>query len=316
MDYLTVGVLCLDEIYDLDSFPEEDTKCRAKTRTLARGGSAANVAFALRKLLPSENIVGIVTAVGHDSDGKFLLEECSTSGIDTSCVIIRDDQTTPKSVVLRVKATRTIIHHRDLDEVFANEFIDKYQRLCETLKSQTTKPLWIHFEGRNTKETSEMMKYTRFENEGRKVLLSLELERARTFDEHKLLLHSPDVVVISQSFMKQLRFDDVANFFENFLVANGYGPTTTREALWIVTMGEKGSVGAVVTSSGVKRYFTCPAENVADRVVDSLGAGDTFLSGVIFKIGHADSILLTVAEEAVKYATTITAEKIQRYGLL
>ena len=149
--------------------------------------------------------------------------------------------------------------------------------------------------------------------------MSLELERSRTRNEYTLLETSPSLVVFSNSFVKSFGFTNIHSFFEGFLLLNGYGPRG-RDALWICTLGERGSIAAVVSRSEIKQFFHCPAAAHIDvfqgGVVDTLGAGDAFLAGLVVAIGITPIHFDAAAVAIVTYATNTAGEKIQTFGLL
>ena len=307
MNFVLVGVLCVDEIYDLEEYPKEDSKVRASSKIVAKGGNSGNIAVVLSRLTVAEdtnNCVYICAAIGEDTEGKFLMEECKRSNVSTKLLIVRE--TTPKSVVLRTKATRTIVHYRNSDEVSFNEF----QRVMSQIYHESVEynDFWIHFEGRNTKETHKMM--SKFSNKNN-IQLSLELERSRTGDEHMLLEYSPKLVVFSQQYMKQQGYEDVASFFQNFLLSNGFGPKFNKISLWVCTFGENGSIGGLVNENSILEQFNVPAESV-EYVIDTLGAGDTFLAGLIFALSKK----ALAGRAAVEFASKLAAEKIQRFGFM
>ena len=316
IQYLTVGVACIDEVYDLAEYPEQDSKVRATSKALQRGGNAANTAVVLSGLLADKeagvksNRVFLCAAISDDAEGKFIEQDLLEHKVGTCGLIWRSsrEESTPKSVVLRVKDTRTIVHHRNSREISPEEFNQALKAVQDSTEVDKGMSLWVHFEGRSTQDTLEMMQTVRSQA-GRPCRMSLELERARTRDECQLLTTSPEVVVFSNSFVKSFGFTNFQLFIESFLLAQGYGPRDSREALWVCTVGEQGSIGAVVLQNRLLELFHVPAATVT-AVTDSLGAGDAYLAGLLYSLGT----LALSNREALGFATDVAAHKIQKTG--
>lgn len=89
MKVLCVGMMVCDTL--ISPVPEdilELDSVRIERPRICCGGDALNVALGVSKLGGTVSIVG---RIGEDSNGKFILEECRRSGVDTSGVI-HDDQ--------------------------------------------------------------------------------------------------------------------------------------------------------------------------------------------------------------------------------
>lgn len=305
MEFLTVGNFIVDEVYDLDEYPKEDSKVRAKSYSLHAGGNAANVAFMLKKLLQSnDDNVSICASIGDDILGSFLLEECSRRSISSKFISQLAKQETSKTVVLRNTPSRTCIHLKSCPDVDFCSFAKRFN-------SKTSHQYyWVHFEGRNTKETMKMMQLVSQTSPNN--LLSLELERSRLGDEFELLKASPSICVFSSHYLESygFAFDTVLGFFEQFLLAKGLAPTMA--AMWVVTFGSRGSVSCIVSPEGLvdnTYYHYCAPSQV--QVVDSLGAGDCFMAGLI----HFVALHGLEQRKAIEFATKVAVEKLQRVGI-
>ena len=291
-----VGVVCVDEILDLDAFPKEDSKVRATNRSIGRGGNAGNSAAMLARLLTANQLGGLVhicSVIGDDAEGLMVRDTCAKDNVQTGTLVVANGQLTPKSIVLRVKDTRTIVHYRTLAELNFEQFVSAIARVSPPISTS-----WFHFEGRNTNETLKMMETIDSS------VLSLELERRRSCDEHNLLLTSPRLVVFAHEFMESFGHHSVRSFVEGFLLLNGYGPK--EYAWWVFTFGSRGSVGVEVTRNELRSLHLCPAERI-ENVTNTLGAGDAFLSGLIYAVSFANLKL----EAALVFASHVAAQKIR-----
>lgn len=310
--YIFCGIICVDDIFDVSEFPLEDSKVRASNRTWAPGGNAYNAAVSFiheknqdttsKSQAKSGIKICLCSAVGEDDTSLNLRKQCESIGLEP-LFSSRNGGSTPYSVVIRTNKTRTIIHHRALDELKASEIEQTFANLCS---KHSLESVWFHMEGRNAEEMLQAVQasiFPRVEN----LLLSLELERVREGNEIKLLELSPNVVVIARSFIESQGFHDPRAFVMDALTKQHLGPKRVPEAFWVVTMGEHGSIGYLVNQTQIKSEYQCPAIK-ADGPVNSLGAGDTFLGALIYGIGERK----LEYDEALQFATQAAYNKICR----
>ncbi len=92
-----VGAAMVDEWYAVSNLPEADGGAYASEVTTAVGGVGANVAVGLDRL---GRDVGLVSRVGDDEYGRRALSSLADTGVDTSRIAVGDDSTT-RSVILR-----------------------------------------------------------------------------------------------------------------------------------------------------------------------------------------------------------------------
>jgi len=92
-----VGAAAVDEWYAVSNIPEPDGGAFAHDVTAAPGGVGANVAVALDRL---GRDVGLVSRVGDDEYGRRATAWLADTGVDTDRVVVGDEPTT-RSLVLR-----------------------------------------------------------------------------------------------------------------------------------------------------------------------------------------------------------------------
>jgi ribokinase/sulfofructose kinase len=92
-----IGAAAVDEWYAVSNIPEPDGGAFAHDVTAAPGGVGANVAVALDRL---GRDVGLVSRVGDDEYGRRATAWLADTGVDTDRVIVGDEPTT-RSLVLR-----------------------------------------------------------------------------------------------------------------------------------------------------------------------------------------------------------------------
>jgi len=107
MDVMVVGNINLDIVYEVDRFPVEHEKLRARNCHVSGGGSAANTAWWLARLGQRVRICGMV---GCDLFGDFALKELSSAGIDVSLCVRADSwRTNVASIFVNSKHKTMVI---------------------------------------------------------------------------------------------------------------------------------------------------------------------------------------------------------------
>lgn len=107
---ICAGLITVDAVYDLDAFPEEGCKVRARTARLQPGGGALLAATTVSKLGGTARLAG---AVGDDLFGQFLRGQMTLRGIDHTLVQTLEGETTAHSAVfVTADGERTIVNQR------------------------------------------------------------------------------------------------------------------------------------------------------------------------------------------------------------
>lgn len=246
---LGVGVATLDIVSEVETYPTEDAEIRALSRRILMGGNAANSLSVLRQLGHECAWAGIL---GRDAEAERVLEHLERRGIATDPCVHRPRGSTPTSYVVlsRETGTRTIVHYRDLPELSAADFakipLEGYD--------------WVHFEGRDPKETATMMRDCARRLPG--VGISLEVEKPRPSIES--LFRGPHVLIFSRHYARSRGYRDPKRF-----LSDQRGQT---DALLLVLPW--GDAGAYAQPRGGEVSFA-PAQR-PPQVRDTLGAGDVF----------------------------------------
>ncbi|XP_042892524.1 ketohexokinase-like isoform X2 [Penaeus japonicus] len=275
-EILCVGLCCLDIISQLPQFPKEDTDQRCHDQRWQRGGNAANNCTVLGLLGAKPSFLGTI-AGSHEK--TFLLDDFAKYNVDTKHVVVHEDCDCPASCVILSMETgsRTIIHsNKNLPELTVEDF----------RKVDLSSYTWVHFEGRNVSNVVGMIEVVRKHNGSHKdvkpVIISVELEKSKP--ELSSLIPKADVIFVSKDYAQFQGYTDMAQTIDKI------HSETRPGSLVICPWGEKGASARLKEGQIVSCHAFPP-----DQVVDTLGAGDTFIAASIFALaqGHKpeDSIL-------------------------
>jgi len=279
--FLIVGNCILDQIWKIDQFPQEDAEFRAQARLQQLGGNASNTASILTRL---GHQVELMTQLADDADASWLRQQLEGKGIQVSqCQPVKGSITPLSSIWLNSKnGSRTICHYRDLPELSLKQLkliqADAYQ--------------WIHFEGRNIPVLLEYLPELQNRYE---VPISLEIEKPR---EHiEALLPYVNVVIISNDYLKHRQIKAVDRMDE-FTKIN-------PQLKIVMTQGSNG----LIARSAAGEMINMQAVGV-DKVIDSIGAGDSFIAGLISRMSQQVEF-----DQALTFANKLAASKVQHLGM-
>ncbi len=277
---LLIGNCVVDQIWELEHFPGQDEEMRAVSNNRVLGGNACNSAQILAKL---GNHVEIVSSLAQDSTANWILRQLSKLHISTRLCIQKSGYSTAESSIWinRQNGSRTIVHHRDLPELSLNDL----------LKIPLKQYRWMHFEGRNLDTLIHYLdKIDRPE-----CPISLEIEKDRA--GFKLLLPFVDTVIVSSAFLnsKKITADQCLEDFGHY----------NAKLNIVCTLGADG----LVAKDRFGNQINLNAEKV-DKVVDTVGAGDCFIAGLINSLSQQDDF-----EIALIAANQLASQKIQFKGM-
>lgn len=269
---LCVGLVCLDIVQTVNNFPEEDTDSRCTEYRWQRGGNASNDCTVLSLLGSKCEFIGTLTGGHHLA---FLQDDMKKYNINYShCPQLKESGCPISTVILSLNSgTRTILHHNpNLPELSFDDFkkinFDDYS--------------WIHFEGRNILNVLTMMQYIEdynkscltYENFGcSKITISVELEKPNS--ELLDLLPYADVVFLSKDFAQSRGCNNMSETLKS--ISRDVKSGATIVCAW----GDRGAMAK--TPDGI--IVQSPAFSPI-KIVDSLGAGDTFIASVIHYLNY------------------------------
>jgi len=196
---LLTGIATLDIVNLLQRFPDEDSEVRALSQQVRSGGNAANSAIVLKQL--GFNAF-LLSNMADDSNANVIFSLLHEQGINTSLCTVQKNSSTPTSYIStsQQNASRTIIHHRQLNELDASNFL-----LLDLSHYD-----WLHFEARNCPQLKTMLEYAKTYNKP----ISIELEKPR--DKLQGIADFADILFISKPFAESLSLHTAAHCIEHF----------------------------------------------------------------------------------------------------
>lgn len=282
---LCVGLVVLDIINVVDKYPEEDTDRRCLSQRWQRGGNASNSCTVLSLLGARCAFMGSL-APGHVAD--FVLDDLRRHSVDLRYAVLQTEGSIPTSTVIinQASGSRTILHaYRNLPDVSAKDFE----------KVDLTRFKWIHIEGRNASEQVKMLQrieqYNAKQPLPQRVRVSVEIEKPR--EELFQLFGYGEVVFVSKDVAKHLGFQSAAEALRGL-----YG-RVKKGATLVCAWAEEGA-DALGPNGQLLHSDAFPPP----RVVDTLGAGDTFNASVIFSLSKGNSM-----QEALRFGCQVAGRK-------
>ena len=251
---LGIGIATLDIINEVDGYPPEDAEVRAVGQRIALGGNAANTLTVLSLLGHHCTFGGVLAA---EPDGVRVRQALERYAIELGpCREIRQGKAPTSYICLnRRNGSRTIIHFRDLPEYTYEDFA----------RIDLSAYDWLHFEGRNVVAMQDMLERVRYERPD--LPISIEIEKVRPAIE--TLFKGANVLLFSRVYAQSLGFNAPMAFLRNAAI---HVPDTDLVCTW-------GGQGAGALSKNGEE-FRSPAFPPV-KLVDTLGAGDTFIAGII-----------------------------------
>jgi sugar/nucleoside kinase (ribokinase family) len=125
---IAAGNWIVDHIKVVDVYPAEQSLANIRREYVNNGGSPFNVLKDLSRLGAGFPLRGI-GSIGNDGDGKWILEECRTCGIDAAGLQSTTAAHTSYTDVMSVESTgrRTFFHQRGANALFGVEHVDLIQ---------------------------------------------------------------------------------------------------------------------------------------------------------------------------------------------
>ncbi|XP_044277036.1 ketohexokinase isoform X1 [Varanus komodoensis] len=287
---LCVGLVCLDIISVVERYPAEDSDTRCLSQRWQRGGNASNTCTVLALLGAPAAFMGSL-APGHAAD--FILSDFQRRSVDVTHLVWQSRGETPCACCLvncRTGSRTVTLHDTNLPDVTAADF--------ERVDLSQYK--WIHWEGRNASEQVKMLQRVEAHNRGvpavERVATSVEVEKPRP-ELYQLFSHG-DVVFVSKDVARELGFPSAAE------AVRGLFKRVRPGATLICAWGEAGA-----DAMGPDEELLHADAVAPERVVDTLGAGDTFNAAVILALSRGRPLAA-----ALNYGCQVAGRKCGVHG--
>ncbi|OAD08047.1 hypothetical protein MUCCIDRAFT_131707, partial [Mucor lusitanicus CBS 277.49] len=311
---LIVGQVYQDTIMTVDYYPGEDTKVRSSHTQQRRGGNCVNTAEVLAQfpkmnpfIMSAVHLKSIFMQLDFNSLlYSNLLAQLESKGVKTSSCFYRKSPT-PSCYIIQCKDTgsRTIISSNTTQDITKDEFARKVEMssITKTMSFEfDARPAysWVHFEGRNVYETAAQIDWleAKAKREGWRNELTISVELEKPDRPHiDILLTRGDVVFFSKLYAEKRGYDEATDFLKDFQARCKPG------AILFCTWGAQGATclfkGEILHSSALAQA----------QVVDTVGAGDTFIAGVIYCMSRGHTLLTTL-----KFSCEMASRKVSRSG--
>ena len=242
-----IGANVFDTLYNIPTYPKEDTKMRATASKTAGGGPVATGLVAASKLGEDTAYIGVLS---DDNGGKFLKEDFIKYGVNTDLIEVKSGYRSFASVLWLCAdtATRTCVFDKgDLPPLELNV----------TQKQAIIDAELLMVDGNEMSAAVEAAKIAK--DNGTKVLYDC----GGLYDGVENLLALTDIMIPSEEFSLGHTGCKTAEEAAKKLY-DTYSPEVV-----VITQGKKG--GIIYDGEKITAYPIYPA-----KVVDSNGSGDVF----------------------------------------
>ncbi len=284
IDVVAVGHVLVDLRFRVERFPNPDEEAKILEESRGVGGSAANVAIAVRRLGLRASVIA---KVGLDSFARVAVDSLMREVIDISGLKVEPTHPTGFSVVVRDPEGKIIIYgFKGASEKLEPKDVDP-----ELIK----RAKYVHIASLRLDTTQYVVK------------LSKEYGRRTSWDPGRVLategmeklknvIKGVNIVLANEREAELITH--LRDFKEAAKAIKAVGPE-----LVVIKRGEKGSYA--LSDEG---EYEIPAYSVP-KVVDTTGAGDTFAAGLLTSLINNYSV-----EKALKRASIIAALKVTKLG--
>ncbi|RDA84777.1 hypothetical protein CP532_1009 [Ophiocordyceps camponoti-leonardi (nom. inval.)] len=304
-----VGACYLDTILRQALTNTTTMALRATSLVIRRGGNCANTLEVLQQLLLLDgdghnvrpHLVSVLPSRSSAATRRIIASMGDESPVDFSHCLYRDGYDEPAaSYIIRSQAStsRTIVNHSNLPEMTADEFNAVISALAADDAEDDS---WWHFEGRIPDTTLACIRLLRARLPTARVSVEIEKPGRQGLVE---LAAAADVVLYSRTWAESRGYESA----EACLT----GEHRREESLGLCTWGAD---GAAAMSQPFGKCLRFPVQHRPSGipVVDTIGAGDTFLAGVLYGLFCRQTTRWDVSR-TVRFAVDLATLKVQREG--
>ncbi|CAK7567366.1 MAG: hypothetical protein SEPTF4163_005330 [Sporothrix epigloea] len=298
---ILTGACYIDTLLDVPCFPNEDDKLRATAAQVRRGGNCPNSIEVLQQLLNRQqetvcddddalfrtHLISVLPARNATATAMIAQSFGAPPGAaspNLDLCLYRPRHSTPaSSYILRSAATgsRTIVNHYGLPEMEVREFKDAASQFFVCYRMSAAESSLWHFEGRMPTTTLACIKYLRAQQYNhygteKEITISVEVEKPGR-EGLRDLAAVADIIFYSKSWAEGEGYASA----EALLCRESNN--LSEGALGFCTWGAQGAAAFLNRSGG--SVVTCRAPDIPPAsIVDTVGAGDTFVAGVLYQL--------------------------------
>ncbi|MCJ1465883.1 hypothetical protein MMC07_004502 [Pseudocyphellaria aurata] len=267
-----------------------------------RGGNCPNTLEVLQQLLDISQSIPVSLALcvvlpSTSSTGTQQVKSSLGPRIDlTSCIYREEYNEAASCYILRSRDTdtRTIVNYNELPEMTSKEF----SAMADELKHDMG---WCHFEGRIPVVTLECVQYLRRCLPA--VKISVEIENPARVGLDKLV-EEADFIFYSKSWAQGNDYESPEDCLR------GQAVLAPKASLLCCTWGHEGA--SALEMPGFNYKHTPAYTEETFHVVDTIGAGDTFTSGMLYcLLCHSDDWNLS---RKLDFANELAGRKVMQEG--
>lgn len=261
-DVIVVGELNVDLILNqIESFPETGKEKLADNMTLTLGSSSAIFASNLSALGMRVSFIG---KIGNDIFGSLCKEQLEAKGVDTSMLMISDDLKTGATVILNFGENRAMITHQGAM---------KHLGITDITTEMLSMGRHLHF--------SSYFLQPGFKNDLDKLFkMAKKAGLTTSFDaqwdpQEKWELDYKNILPYVDVFLPNEK--ELLNITGKKTIETAIDEIKNAANAIIIKLGNKGSFSVYKEKNLFKPAFS------NEKVVDAIGAGDSFNAGFIYK---------------------------------
>lgn len=279
-EFVAIGRINIDIDLTVNTIPKKNEHVVCDEGYISFGGSASNFAAQAARLGVKTTLV---SCVGDDPYGHLAVKELSKIGVDTSCVLVLENQSTGLFIHTHDVANDSLV----VAKPGANRFLEKRIFEDENLVEAQV----MHLAGSFPMMVNRVMDLAVTHG----MIVSLDPGRdAEKLELDRILKHT-DLLFVNQ---KELR--DYFNVEPTESALKAFAKTFP--GIVILKMGEK---GAIATDG----FEYCNSHIFEVPVLDTMGAGDSFAAGFITAWIRSERI-----EQALTMANAVAALTITKQG--
>ncbi len=267
-DVIVIGELNIDLILNqIEGFPEVGKEILADKMTLTLGSSSAICASNLSSLGLKVAFIG---KLGNDVFGRFIIDQLKDKGVDTSLIIIDDNLKTGATIALSYGEDRAMVTHQGAMSHLSIDDIDS-----KKLKQAKHLHFSSYFFQPGFKNSLDTL-FNKAKQVGLSTSLDVQWDPSEKWDlDLKKVLPFVDVFIPNEV--------ELLNLTGQTNLNSAISKTKNLSKYTIVKRGVKGSILCYEDKKITQASF------LNKNVVDTIGAGDSFNAGFIFKFIHGNT---------------------------